>query len=202
MSNKQQEILTHLEETVRRLDEVDEMMWDEFRSFKQLLGARQAELHYPTMECHLRLIRLMREISELKALPGPKPDITPEECPPLSQAELDRFREVLSRKSVTDAITSNAPECPELRNLPAVCNTIPYGNPTNQCHPILLVLPNDQNAIHCLGQALQHLGQFCPYTQHVVIAHHGTPSWKSAWILYEPSFRALSQRQGFNLYLL
>jgi hypothetical protein len=195
MSNKQQEILTHIEEKIRRLDEFDEMLWGE-------IGNQRAELYYTVLECHLRLTHLMNGIRALKTLPGPNPDLTPEECLPLTQKELDRFRVVLSRKSVTDAITANAPECPELGNLPA-CNTIPYGNPTNQCHPTLLVTPNDANVLDCLGKALQQLGLNCPCTQHVIISHYGhTTFWKKAWGLYEPSFRALSQRQGFNLYLI
>jgi hypothetical protein len=202
MSDKQQKILTHIQEILRRVDEVDEMMWEESRYFKQRMGARQAELHYPVLECQLRLNHLMQEIKALTAIPGAAPDLTPEESPPLSQDELDRIREVLSRKSVTDAISANAPECPELRNLPT-CNTIPYGNPTHLCHPMLVITPNDASALSCLGQALQHLGLNCPYTRDVVIRNYCTPSfWQQAWGLYEPSFRALSQRQGFNLYLL
>ena len=131
-----------------------------------------------------------------------EPDSTPGECPELSPEDLDQIREVLSRKSVSDAISRNAPECPELRDLP-VCNSIPYGSPTNQCYPKLVITLNGQNAMHCLGQALQHLGMNCPHTQHVIIRHYGPTSlWQKAWGLYEPSFRALSQRQGFNLYLL
>lgn len=202
MSNKQQEALTHIKEAIRRLDEADDMMWEDFRFIKQRIGTRRAELHYNVLECQLRLNRLMREIKALTTIPGPTPDLTPEECLPLSQKELDRFRVVLSSKSVTDAITANAPECPELGNLPA-CNTIPYGTPTNQCHPTLLVTPNDANALICLGQALQHLGLNCPHTRDVLIRHYCAPScWQPAWGLYEPSFRALSRRQGFNLYLL
>lgn len=194
----QKEILATIERLSHRQHEVSKHL----DCLIEQARSEQRELHYFMHRGYLEIHRLFEKMMTLEMQHLPEPDSTPGEWPALSPEELNQIREVLSRKSVSDAISGNAPACPELRDLP-VCNTIPYGNPTSQCHPKLVITPNAQNAMHCLGQALQHLGLDCPHTQHVVIAHYGPASfWHNAWGLYEPSFRALSQRQGFNLYLL